>query len=161
MPSPALTASNPRRRDDSKKERELRVTYCRERARGKTPVNYRVERELSKGTSQPLCGGTAGLASVRSSPELQPSLTKQVRRPLQGRVWFGFRRKPLHNKLTSGFQVLRQARALVAGLEPKTKLSLHISGRIRYPLCHRRLCTEREMGQGEGDFSTPPLHPPV
>ncbi|GFN95743.1 cugbp elav-like family member 4 [Plakobranchus ocellatus] len=33
---------------------------------------------------------------------------------------------------------LRQARAPVAGLEPSAERSLQISGRIRYPLCHRR-----------------------
>ncbi|GFN89928.1 hypothetical protein PoB_001643400 [Plakobranchus ocellatus] len=38
----------------------------------------------------------------------------------------------------SGFQALQQARAPVMGLEPATEGSLQISGRIRYPLCHRR-----------------------
>ncbi|GFO19718.1 hypothetical protein PoB_004622300 [Plakobranchus ocellatus] len=33
-------------------------------------------------------------------------------------------------------QGLCQARAPVAGLEPATERSLHISGRIRYPLCY-------------------------
>ncbi|GFO42254.1 hypothetical protein PoB_006875900 [Plakobranchus ocellatus] len=36
----------------------------------------------------------------------------------------------------SGLQALRQARAQVAGLEPGTKVSLQISRRIRYLLCH-------------------------
>ncbi|GFO07557.1 hypothetical protein PoB_003406200 [Plakobranchus ocellatus] len=53
-------------------------------------------------------------------------------------VWFGFCIQPIHNKVISGFQVLRQARSSVAGLEPATKGSLHISGRIHFPLCHRR-----------------------
>ncbi|GFO36809.1 cathepsin d [Plakobranchus ocellatus] len=36
---------------------------------------------------------------------------------------------PVHNKVISGFQALRQARAPVAGLEPATEWSLQISGR--------------------------------
>ncbi|GFO43659.1 transposable element p transposase-like protein [Plakobranchus ocellatus] len=43
-----------------------------------------------------------------------------------------------HNKVISGFQALRQARAPVAGLEPATEGSLQISGRTRKPLCYRR-----------------------
>ncbi|GFO00597.1 hypothetical protein PoB_002710200 [Plakobranchus ocellatus] len=43
-----------------------------------------------------------------------------------------------HNKLTSGFHAHCQARAPLVGLEFATDRSLHISGRIRYPLCHRR-----------------------
>ncbi|GFO45379.1 hypothetical protein PoB_007188400 [Plakobranchus ocellatus] len=46
--------------------------------------------------------------------------------------------KPVHNKVISGFQALRQARAPVAGLEPATEGSLQISGRTRKPLCYRR-----------------------
>ncbi|GFO21882.1 hypothetical protein PoB_004838700, partial [Plakobranchus ocellatus] len=45
---------------------------------------------------------------------------------------------PVHNKVISGFQALRQARAPVAGLEPATEGSLQISGRTRKPLCYRR-----------------------
>ncbi|GFO15154.1 hypothetical protein PoB_004165900 [Plakobranchus ocellatus] len=37
--------------------------------------------------------------------------------------------EPVHNKVISGFQALRQARAPVAGLEPATEGSLQISGR--------------------------------
>ncbi|GFO02258.1 hypothetical protein PoB_002876300 [Plakobranchus ocellatus] len=44
----------------------------------------------------------------------------------------------VHNKVISGFQGLRHARAPVAGLKLTTKKSVQISGRIRYPLCHRR-----------------------
>ncbi|GFO30234.1 hypothetical protein PoB_005673900 [Plakobranchus ocellatus] len=44
----------------------------------------------------------------------------------------------VHNKVISGFQALRQARAPVAGLEPATEGSLQISGRTRKPLCYRR-----------------------
>ncbi|GFO48747.1 hypothetical protein PoB_007525200 [Plakobranchus ocellatus] len=44
----------------------------------------------------------------------------------------------IHNKVISDFQVLRQARVPLVGLEPTTERSLRISGRIRYPLCHRR-----------------------
>ncbi|GFO48151.1 hypothetical protein PoB_007465600 [Plakobranchus ocellatus] len=40
--------------------------------------------------------------------------------------------------MVSGFQFLREVRAPVAGLETATEGSLKISGRIRYPLCHRR-----------------------
>ncbi|GFO13049.1 hypothetical protein PoB_003955400 [Plakobranchus ocellatus] len=36
---------------------------------------------------------------------------------------FGF--QPVHNKVISGFQALRQARAPVAKLEPETECSLH------------------------------------
>ncbi|GFO00199.1 hypothetical protein PoB_002670400 [Plakobranchus ocellatus] len=43
-----------------------------------------------------------------------------------------------HNKVISGFQALRQARAPVAGLEPATEGSLQISGRTRKPLCYLR-----------------------
>ncbi|GFO13903.1 hypothetical protein PoB_004040800 [Plakobranchus ocellatus] len=50
----------------------------------------------------------------------------------------GFDMDPVHNKVISGFQALRRARAPVAGLEPATEKSLQISGRIRWPLCHRR-----------------------
>ncbi|GFO20405.1 hypothetical protein PoB_004691000 [Plakobranchus ocellatus] len=39
--------------------------------------------------------------------------------------------RPIHNKVISGFQALRQARAPVAGLEPVTEGSLQISGRTR------------------------------
>ncbi|GFO34515.1 hypothetical protein PoB_006102000 [Plakobranchus ocellatus] len=46
--------------------------------------------------------------------------------------------QPVHNKVISGFQALRQARAPVAGLEPATEGSLQISGRTRKPLCYRR-----------------------
>ncbi|GFN89601.1 hypothetical protein PoB_001610700 [Plakobranchus ocellatus] len=46
--------------------------------------------------------------------------------------------EPVHNKVISGFQVPRQARAPVAGLEPATEGSLQISGRTRKPLCYRR-----------------------
>ncbi|GFO33589.1 hypothetical protein PoB_006009400 [Plakobranchus ocellatus] len=45
--------------------------------------------------------------------------------------------KPVHNKMISGFQALRQARAPVAGLQPATEGSLQISGRTRKPLCYR------------------------
>ncbi|GFO16381.1 hypothetical protein PoB_004288600 [Plakobranchus ocellatus] len=45
----------------------------------------------------------------------------------------------VHNKVISGFQALRQARAPVAGLEPATEGSLQISGRTRKPLCYRRI----------------------
>ncbi|GFN79644.1 hypothetical protein PoB_000615000 [Plakobranchus ocellatus] len=38
---------------------------------------------------------------------------------------------PVHNKVISGFQALRQARAPVTGLEPATEGSLQISGRTR------------------------------
>ncbi|GFN82252.1 hypothetical protein PoB_000875800 [Plakobranchus ocellatus] len=51
---------------------------------------------------------------------------------------FCFCISPVHNKVISGFQALRQARAPKAGLEPATEGSLQISGRICYPLCHRR-----------------------
>ncbi|GFO35814.1 hypothetical protein PoB_006231900 [Plakobranchus ocellatus] len=44
----------------------------------------------------------------------------------------------IHDKVISGFQALRQARAPVAGLEPTTEWSLQISGRTHEPLCHRR-----------------------
>ncbi|GFO01809.1 hypothetical protein PoB_002831400 [Plakobranchus ocellatus] len=44
----------------------------------------------------------------------------------------------VHNKVISGFEALRQARAPVAGLEPATEGSLQISGRTRKPLCYRR-----------------------
>ncbi|GFO41482.1 hypothetical protein PoB_006798700 [Plakobranchus ocellatus] len=43
---------------------------------------------------------------------------------------------PQHGDLR--FSGPRQAREPVAGLEPATEGSLQISGRIRYPLCHRR-----------------------
>ncbi|GFN91356.1 ribonuclease hi [Plakobranchus ocellatus] len=46
--------------------------------------------------------------------------------------------KNIQNKVISGFQALRQARAPVAGLEPATEGSLQISGRTRKPLCYRR-----------------------
>ncbi|GFN90496.1 coagulation factor v [Plakobranchus ocellatus] len=36
-----------------------------------------------------------------------------------------------------GFKDIHQVRVPVAGLEPATEESLHISGRICYPLCHR------------------------
>ncbi|GFO16053.1 hypothetical protein PoB_004255800 [Plakobranchus ocellatus] len=51
---------------------------------------------------------------------------------------FGSCIEPVHNKVISGFQALRQVRAPMAGLEPATEGSLRISGRICYPLCHRR-----------------------
>ncbi|GFN96096.1 hypothetical protein PoB_002260200 [Plakobranchus ocellatus] len=44
----------------------------------------------------------------------------------------------VHNKVISGFRVVRHVEAPVAGLGPVTEGSLKISGRIRYPLCHRR-----------------------
>ncbi|GFN95145.1 hypothetical protein PoB_002165100 [Plakobranchus ocellatus] len=44
--------------------------------------------------------------------------------------------KPIHNTVTSGFQAL--VREPIAELEPATEGSLQISGRILYPLCHRR-----------------------
>ncbi|GFN78911.1 hypothetical protein PoB_000541700 [Plakobranchus ocellatus] len=46
--------------------------------------------------------------------------------------------RQVHNKVISGFQALRPARAPVAGLEPATEGSLQISGRTRKPLCYRR-----------------------
>ncbi|GFO39694.1 hypothetical protein PoB_006619900 [Plakobranchus ocellatus] len=46
--------------------------------------------------------------------------------------------RPVHNKVISGFQALRQARAPEAGLEPATEGSLQISGWTRKPLCYRR-----------------------
>ncbi|GFN83622.1 hypothetical protein PoB_001012800 [Plakobranchus ocellatus] len=39
--------------------------------------------------------------------------------------------------MISSFQVLRQVRAAVIGLEPATEGSLPISRQIRYPLYHR------------------------
>ncbi|GFN98927.1 hypothetical protein PoB_002543300 [Plakobranchus ocellatus] len=45
---------------------------------------------------------------------------------------------PDHNKVISGFQALRQARAPVASVEPTTEGSLQISGRNRKPLYLRR-----------------------
>ncbi|GFN98825.1 hypothetical protein PoB_002533100 [Plakobranchus ocellatus] len=36
------------------------------------------------------------------------------------KLWFVFCVYSVHNKVISGFQVLRQARALMAGLEPAT-----------------------------------------
>ncbi|GFO05028.1 hypothetical protein PoB_003153300 [Plakobranchus ocellatus] len=45
----------------------------------------------------------------------------------------------VHNKVTSGFEALRQARPPVVRLKPAPEGSLQISGRIRYPPCHRRL----------------------
>ncbi|GFN99136.1 hypothetical protein PoB_002564200 [Plakobranchus ocellatus] len=56
----------------------------------------------------------------------------------------------IHNKVISGFQALRQARAPVAGLEPATEWSLQISGRTRKPLCYRRPCTLRRVTEGGG-----------
>ncbi|GFO43484.1 hypothetical protein PoB_006998900 [Plakobranchus ocellatus] len=41
--------------------------------------------------------------------------------------WFGYCIYPVHNKVISDFQALRQARAPVAGLEPTTESSLQIS----------------------------------
>ncbi|GFO19106.1 hypothetical protein PoB_004561100 [Plakobranchus ocellatus] len=38
---------------------------------------------------------------------------------------------PVHNKVISGFQALRQARALVVGLEPATEGFLQISGPLK------------------------------
>ncbi|GFN80723.1 hypothetical protein PoB_000722900 [Plakobranchus ocellatus] len=46
------------------------------------------------------------------------------------------KRKPVHNKVISGFKALRQAGAPTAGLEPATEGSLQISGRSHKPLCH-------------------------
>ncbi|GFO40023.1 hypothetical protein PoB_006652800 [Plakobranchus ocellatus] len=45
----------------------------------------------------------------------------------------------------SGFEALHQARAPVVGLEPAIEGSLQISGRIHYPLCHRRPKAVREQ----------------
>ncbi|GFO00677.1 cytochrome p450 2u1 [Plakobranchus ocellatus] len=45
--------------------------------------------------------------------------------------------------VSSGFQVLRQARAPVTAFKPATKASLQISGQICYPLCHRRSLTDQ------------------
>ncbi|GFO07149.1 hypothetical protein PoB_003365400 [Plakobranchus ocellatus] len=47
-------------------------------------------------------------------------------------------KKPVHNKVISGFKALRQAGPPMAGLEPATERSLQISGRTHKPLCHRR-----------------------
>ncbi|GFN99859.1 hypothetical protein PoB_002636500 [Plakobranchus ocellatus] len=54
-----------------------------------------------------------------------------------GQVWIFFI-LPAPNKVISGFKALRQARALMAGLELATKGSLQISRRTHKPLCHRR-----------------------
>ncbi|GFO07738.1 hypothetical protein PoB_003424300 [Plakobranchus ocellatus] len=48
-----------------------------------------------------------------------------------------FAEPPVYNKVISGFQALRQARAPVAGLEPATGGSLQISGQTHQPLRHR------------------------
>ncbi|GFO06151.1 hypothetical protein PoB_003265600 [Plakobranchus ocellatus] len=61
----------------------------------------------------------------------------------QGLAWVGGRPKgtvacglvfvfTINNKVITGFQAVRQARAPVAGLEPATEGSLQISGRIGY-----------------------------
>ncbi|GFN83136.1 hypothetical protein PoB_000964200, partial [Plakobranchus ocellatus] len=55
----------------------------------------------------------------------------------------------VHNKVISGFQAFRQARAPVAGLEPATEGSLQISGRTRKPLCYRRLEENKEEEEEE------------
>ncbi|GFN94642.1 hypothetical protein PoB_002114800 [Plakobranchus ocellatus] len=55
--------------------------------------------------------------------------------------------------MISGFQVLRQARVSVAGNEPATA-SLQISGRTRYPLCHRRFESLMKRKDKDGQFST-------
>ncbi|GFN83645.1 hypothetical protein PoB_001015100 [Plakobranchus ocellatus] len=58
--------------------------------------------------------------------------------PLQAPVaQFGAQVRSVHNKVISGFQALRQAKAPVAGFEPATEGLLQISGQIRYPLCHQ------------------------
>ncbi|GFN75939.1 homeobox even-skipped homolog protein 2 [Plakobranchus ocellatus] len=53
---------------------------------------------------------------------MRPSLEENVR------LGFGFCIQPVHDKVISGFQALRQARAPVAGLGPATEGSLQISG---------------------------------
>ncbi|GFN79695.1 phytanoyl-coa dioxygenase 1-like [Plakobranchus ocellatus] len=74
----------------------------------------------------------------------------QVAREKSGRgtiksVGFEFFIKPDHNKVISSFRNLRQAKTLAAGLELATEGSPEISGRIRYPLCHR--CPHKGAGQ--------------
>ncbi|GFO48804.1 hypothetical protein PoB_007530900 [Plakobranchus ocellatus] len=45
--------------------------------------------------------------------------------------------EPVHNKVISGFQVIFQARALVAGLEPAAQEFEQSSGWVRFSLCPR------------------------
>ncbi|GFO46636.1 hypothetical protein PoB_007314100 [Plakobranchus ocellatus] len=58
----------------------------------------------------------------------------------------------------SSFQALRHARVAVAGHEPATRWFLNISGRIRYPLCHRRPREEYVCFGERGGNSTGSRH---
>ncbi|GFN79105.1 hypothetical protein PoB_000561100 [Plakobranchus ocellatus] len=76
-------------------------------------------------------GGGLELATERATATAPPALHQHSTNPPQALHQPSTRIKPVHNKMIPGFQTLRQARALVAGLKPSTEGSLQISGRMR------------------------------
>ncbi|GFN87749.1 hypothetical protein PoB_001425500 [Plakobranchus ocellatus] len=75
--------------------------------------------------------------TINNSYDIQLCATKRNKQ--QARVRSGFCIQPVHNKVISGFQALRQAGAPVAGLELAIEGFLHISERFLYPsVPHKR-----------------------
>ncbi|GFO30541.1 hypothetical protein PoB_005704600 [Plakobranchus ocellatus] len=78
-----------------------------------------------------------GCAITRPACDMQGPWHEALAPSVISATWLDEHTGTVHNKVISGFQALRQARAPLARLEPSTEGLLQTSGRTRKPLCHR------------------------